>query len=293
VFVTAYDEFALDAFDRAAVDYLVKPVTDERLARTMERLRKAFQDAAPMPELAQLLRQLTRGQPRAEGGGLLRWVRASRGNTTSHVPIQDVMYFHSDDKYVVVHTRDGEHLIRTPLAELAEGLDPDVFWQVHRSTIVNMECVAGRAATSGRLFVRMRDSDTELPVSRAYAPLQADVAPALKPGSVAIHELLDLARFPVAAPARQPHPDQPAVDRQRQPPSERGAQRPRPARGLVVRPRRRAEVVEAEPQPAIDQHIDQQVDIPAAQRAPCGGRANRPRRCRRREGRAGAWIPDA
>ncbi|GAA7765968.1 LytTR family DNA-binding domain-containing protein [Helicobacter pylori] len=169
VFVTAYDEFALDAFDRAAVDYLVKPVTDERLARTVERLRKAFQDAAPMPELAQLLSQLTRGQPRAEGGGLLRWVRASRGNTTSHVPIQEVMYFHSDDKYVVVHTRDGEHLIRTPLAELAEGLDPDVFWQVHRSTIVNMECVAGtRRDESGRLFVRIRDSDTELPVSRAY-----------------------------------------------------------------------------------------------------------------------------
>jgi DNA-binding LytR/AlgR family response regulator len=79
------------------------------------------------------------------------------------------MYFHSDDKYVVVHTSDGEHLIRTPLAELAEGLDPEVFWQVHRSTIVNMEFVAGtRRDDSGRLFVRIRDSDTELPVSRAY-----------------------------------------------------------------------------------------------------------------------------
>lgn len=169
VFVTAYDEFALDAFERAAVDYLVKPVTDERLARTIERLRKAFQEAAPMPELAQLLSQLTRGQSRAEGVAPLRWVRASRGNTTSHVPIQDVLYFHSDDKYVVVHTRDGEHLIRTPLQELVDGLDPDVFWQVHRSTIVNMEHVAGtRRDDSGRLFVRMRGVDIELPVSRAY-----------------------------------------------------------------------------------------------------------------------------
>lgn len=167
VFVTAYDEFALDAFERAAVDYLVKPVNDERLARTVERLRRALQDAAPPPELAQLLSQLTRGQARAEGP--LRWVRASRGNTTSHVPIQDVLYFQSDDKYVVVHTRDGEHLIRTPLQELIDGLDPDVFWQVHRSTIVNMEYVAGtRRDDSGRLFVRMRDSETELPVSRAY-----------------------------------------------------------------------------------------------------------------------------
>ncbi len=169
VFVTAYDEFALDAFERAAVDYLVKPVTDERLARTIERLRKAFQEAAPPPELAQLLQQLTRGQPRAEGAGPLRWVRASRGNTTSHVPIQDVLYFQSDDKYVVVHTREGEHLIRTPLQELIDGLDPEVFWQVHRSTIVNMEYVAGtRRDDAGRLFVRMRDSDAELPVSRAY-----------------------------------------------------------------------------------------------------------------------------
>ena len=169
VFVTAYDEFALDAFERAAVDYLVKPVTDERLGRTIERLRKAFQEAAPPPELAQLLQQLTRGQPRAEGAGPLRWVRASRGNTTSHVPIQDVLYFQSDDKYVVVHTREGEHLIRTPLQELIDGLDPEVFWQVHRSTIVNMEYVAGtRRDDAGRLFVRMRDSDAELPVSRAY-----------------------------------------------------------------------------------------------------------------------------
>ncbi|GLC93665.1 DNA-binding response regulator [Cupriavidus sp. TA19] len=170
VFVTAYDEFALDAFERAAVDYLVKPVSDERLGRTIERLRKALQDAAPLPELAQLLSQLTRGQqPRPENAGLLRWVRASRGNTTSHVPIQDVMYFQSDDKYVVVHTREGEHLIRTPLAELIAGLDPEVFWQIHRSSIVNMEYVAGtRRDESGRLFVRMRNSDTELAVSRAY-----------------------------------------------------------------------------------------------------------------------------
>lgn len=169
VFVTAYDEFALDAFERAAVDYLVKPVTDERLGRTIERLRRAFQESAPLPELAQLLGQLTRGQSRAEGAGPLRWVRASRGNTTSHVPIQEVLYFQSDDKYVVVHTQEGEHLIRTPLQELIDGLDPEVFWQVHRSTIVNMEHVAGtRRDDSGRLFVRMRGGDTELPVSRAY-----------------------------------------------------------------------------------------------------------------------------
>lgn len=169
VFVTAYDQYALDAFEREAVDYLVKPVTDERLARSVERLRRAFEESAPLPELARLLSQLTRGQAPAEANEPLRWVRASRGNTTSHVPIQEVLYFQSDDKYVVVHTRDGEHLIRTPLAELLGGLDAGTFWQIHRSTIINMDHVAGtRRDDTGRLFVLLKDKKTELPVSRAY-----------------------------------------------------------------------------------------------------------------------------
>lgn len=169
VFVTAYDEYALEAFEREAVDYLVKPVTDERLARSVERLRKAFNEAAPAPELARLLSQLTRRLGGAEASEPLRWVRASRGDTTSHVPVQEVLYFQSDDKYTVVNTRDGEHLIRTPLAELAGSLDPEWFWQIHRSTIVNMNHVAGtRRDGTGRLFVRLHGSQAELPVSRAY-----------------------------------------------------------------------------------------------------------------------------
>jgi DNA-binding LytR/AlgR family response regulator len=113
--------------------------------------------------------QLTRGQPRAEGGGLLRWVRASRGNTTSHVPIQDVMYFHSDDKYVVVHTRDGEHLDPHAVAGTGRGPGPR---RVLAGAPLDHRQHGMRGGTrrdeSGRLFVRMRDSDTELPVSRAY-----------------------------------------------------------------------------------------------------------------------------
>jgi DNA-binding LytR/AlgR family response regulator len=170
VFVTAYDRFALDAFESEAIDYLVKPVDAQRLSRTVERLKRAIGEAAPMPELARLLDVLT-GE-RAPGGApkAIRWIRASRGDTTYHVPVQDVRYIRADDKYTVVHTADGEYLIRTPISELAAGLDRDIFWQIHRSTIVNMDQVAAtRRDDSGRLFARLRSGDVELPVSRAYA----------------------------------------------------------------------------------------------------------------------------
>ena len=170
VFVTAYDRFALDAFDREAVDYLVKPVDAQRLSRTVERLKRAIGDAAPHPELARLLDAIARERAPAGTARTIRWIRASRGDTTYHVPVQDVRYIQADDKYTAVYTADGEHLIRTPISELASGLDPEIFWQVHRSTIVNMDQVAAtRRDEGGRLFVRLRDGDTELPVSRAYA----------------------------------------------------------------------------------------------------------------------------
>jgi DNA-binding LytR/AlgR family response regulator len=170
VFVTAYDRFALDAFESEAIDYLVKPVDAQRLARTVERLKRALGEATPAPELARLFDALMR--ERAPGGAArpVRWIRASRGDTTYHVPVQEIRYIQAGDKYTAVHTADGEHLIRTPISELAAGLDPDIFWQVHRSTIVNMDQVAAtRRDDSGRLFVRLRSGDVELPVSRAYA----------------------------------------------------------------------------------------------------------------------------
>jgi DNA-binding LytR/AlgR family response regulator len=172
VFVTAYDEFALDAFERAAVDYLVKPVDETRLARTVERLKRLIADAVPPPALHQLLQVLARSAQAAgsAAGAPLRWIRASRGDTTFHIPVAEVLYFRSDDKYTVVNTAAGEHLIRTALGELAQSLDAQQFWQIHRSTIVNMEqVVSTRRDDSGRLFVQLRDGSAELPVSRAYA----------------------------------------------------------------------------------------------------------------------------
>ena len=171
VFVTAYDEYAVEAFEREAVDYLLKPVTDERLARCIERLKRKLAAAEQPAELAQVLSRLAQVLPGA-ARGRLRWVRALKGEAVQQIAVDDVLYFQAADKYTCVVTREGESLIRTALAELAEQLDPEVFWQIHRSTLVNMNAVAStRRDLGGRVFVKLKDGHTELPVSRAYAHL--------------------------------------------------------------------------------------------------------------------------
>ena len=170
VFVTAFDQYAVEAFDREAVDYILKPVTDERLARAIERLKKKLLAAEAPPDIAQLLAKISRALP--AGGTRLRWIRALKGEEVRQIAVDDVVHFQASDKYTVVTTREGEWLIRMPLAELAPQLDPETFCQIHRSTIVNMnEVAATRRDLSGRVFVRLKDGKTELPVSRAYAHL--------------------------------------------------------------------------------------------------------------------------
>jgi len=177
VFVTAYDEYALTAFDAEAIDYVLKPVTAERLARTVERARRALApraDAATEPaDDARLARALRRLQaPAAPAAAPLRWIRASQGELTHQVAVADVMFFHADDKYTCVRTAQAEYLIRTPIAELAAQLDGQQFWQIHRSTIVNLAHLAGtRRDDASRLFVRIAGWPDELPVSRAYVHL--------------------------------------------------------------------------------------------------------------------------
>ncbi len=171
VFVTAYDQYAVEAFDRQAADYLLKPVTDERLVRAIERLKNKFAKAEVPGDVAGLLKQLAIALPGAKGARL-RWIRASVGDTVRQIPVEDVYYLQAQDKYVSVYTRDGESLIRTPLSELLEQLDPDTFWQIHRSSIVNVNYVAAsRRDVMGKTVVKLRDGKTELPVSRAYAHL--------------------------------------------------------------------------------------------------------------------------
>jgi DNA-binding LytR/AlgR family response regulator len=177
VFVTAYDQYALEAFERDAVDYLLKPVTDERLLRTIGKLKSA---GAPAADLAPLLAQLSQHLSEKSRTQRLRWIRASKRahgeEITQQIAVADVLYFQADDKYTCVFAREGkeivEWLIRVPLSELASQLDTDDFAQIHRSVIVNMNAVAAtRRDLAGKLFVRIRDHPRELPVARQYLHL--------------------------------------------------------------------------------------------------------------------------
>ena len=169
VFVTAYDEFAVAAFEQQALDYVLKPVKAERLAKTVERLKAADASAPADARLATALQRLFASAPAASP---LRYVRASQGDLMHQIDVADVLFFHADDKYTCVRTAQGEHLIRTTITELVAQLDPGRFQQIHRSTIVNLDHLAGtRRDELSRLFVRLRGHAAEMPVSRAYVHL--------------------------------------------------------------------------------------------------------------------------
>ncbi|WP_312510945.1 LytTR family DNA-binding domain-containing protein [Massilia sp.] len=173
VFVTAFDEFALQAFEHAALDYVLKPVSGERLARTVARLRAPQQapqqaPAGPDAALAQVLNRLMAAPPQPR----LRYILAGQGERTRHLDVSDVRFFQADDKYTVVASVHGEYLIRTTITDLAAQLDPQQFRQVHRSTVVNLAWLDGtRRDDASRLFLRLRGHDSELPVSRAFVHL--------------------------------------------------------------------------------------------------------------------------
>lgn len=171
VFVTAFDQYAVDAFDREAVDYLLKPVTDERLMRAIERLKGKLTSTDAPQDINALLKSLAAVLPQAKNN-YLRFIRASVGELTKQIPVDEVFYFQAQDKYVSVYTKDGESLIRTPLAELQEQLNSDEFWQIHRSTIVNVNKIAGtKRDIMGHILVKLKDVKAELPVSRGYVHL--------------------------------------------------------------------------------------------------------------------------
>lgn len=167
VFVTAYDEHAVTAFEQAAVDYVLKPASDERLARCVERLRRreATDSATLLARLSSLLQ--ANSKPAS-----LRWIRAQLGQSVRMVAVEEVCYFQSDDKYTTVMTRDAELLLRTPLKELIDQLDPAEFWQVHRGTVVNVRQIAAAHHTAlGKVTLSLRERKEMLSVSRSYAHL--------------------------------------------------------------------------------------------------------------------------
>ncbi len=171
VFVTAYDEHAVQAFDDGAVDYLVKPITPERVAKCVARLKARLQTPAQAaPDLAAALRQLLAQQPTAAP---LRYVRAHERNAQSEqvlqIDVTEVLYFDAADKYTCAVLASGEKLLRTAISELETQLDPAQFQRIHRSTLVNLAHVhSSYRDDSGRMFVRIKDHRRELPVSRAY-----------------------------------------------------------------------------------------------------------------------------
>lgn len=163
IFVTAYEEFAVQAFEQAAIDYLLKPVTTERLAKALARLQ-----AAPPPAhelLEDLLARLGHAVPER-----LRWLRVGQGDAVRLIDVAEVDRFEAADKYTTVHVGDQQWLIRTPLKELESQLDPEAFWRVHRGTVVRVAAVREvRRDAMGRLWLELRAGGAPLPVSRSYA----------------------------------------------------------------------------------------------------------------------------
>ncbi len=173
VFVTAYDQYAIDAFDRGAIDYLLKPIAPERLVATIERLKQRMASGTTdMEALGEALQRLGASLPRNPSRPPLTWLTASSGRETKLILVDDVAYFRSDNKYTTVVTAEGEALLRTPIRELLSVLDTDTFKQIHRSTIVNLKAIASIVRDdTGKGTVRLKNRPETLTVSQTFMTL--------------------------------------------------------------------------------------------------------------------------
>ena len=172
VFVTAYDQYAVDAFEQGAMDYLLKPVVAERLQLTCERLKKRLNKAPENidHQLEQLTRILQQGEPKKPE--YLRWIQAQVGTSLRMISTKEVLFFQSDEKYTLVQTAQAEMLIRKTLKELADELDPNEFWRIHRSTLVRVDAIAEVTRDDrGRQMLKVRNFPTALEVSRNHSHL--------------------------------------------------------------------------------------------------------------------------
>jgi DNA-binding LytR/AlgR family response regulator len=171
VFVTAHDEYAIRAFEHGAVDYLLKPAEPERVALTCARLRERLQHKPdPMSDLlAQLSQRIGTGLVPRE---YLRWVQASVGASIRMIPTSEILFFRAEDKYTRVQTERFEALIRKPIKELLDELDPAEFWQIHRSTVVRVDAIEQVSRNlRGNQVVHVKGSDDKLEVSRTFTHL--------------------------------------------------------------------------------------------------------------------------
>lgn len=172
VFITAYNHYAVDAFENAAVDYILKPVTVERLEKTVRRLREQIHDTSPPIDMSEILDRLI-----SETGGnivpqYLKWIKVPVKDAVEFIPVDKIYFFKANNKYTVVMTKNRESLIKKPIAELADELAPDIFFRIHRSTIVNANYIE-KISTSptGRGQIRLRGRPEIHTVSRSYTHL--------------------------------------------------------------------------------------------------------------------------
>lgn len=166
VFITAYDRYAVKAFEEGAIDYVLKPCDDTRLALAIQRVKQRLTTIPP--PMDDLLREVLLAVRPKE---YLRWIRASRGTEVDLIIVGEVCYFQADAKYTCVYTAARESHIRRSIKELAAELDPSTFWQIHRSTIVNVEAIQSVTRTFSEVSVRLRSRHEYLPVSNAYKHL--------------------------------------------------------------------------------------------------------------------------
>ncbi len=179
VFITAYDQYAVEAFEQGVVDYVLKPAERDRLLLTVQRLqqrlaaRQAGGEPAPAgPPLQQLLHQLSAQITPGKAASYLQWIQATVGQTIQMIPVDEVLFFVSDEKYTRVQTAQVEALIRKPIKELVDELDPHLFWQIHRSTLVAVKAISGVTRDfRGRQIVSVKGHPEKLEVSRSYTGL--------------------------------------------------------------------------------------------------------------------------
>lgn len=167
-FITSYDQHALEAFEAGAIDYVLKPPTAARLLTTVQRLQARLQE--PPPDLRRALAGL--GRKTAPAPRYLQWINASRGAAVRLITVEEILYFKSDQKFTLVVTPDTQALIKKTIRELADELDPTMFWQVHRSTVVNVYAIDSVIRDDrGNLTLRLKNRAESLAVSEAYTHL--------------------------------------------------------------------------------------------------------------------------
>ena len=170
VFTTAYDNHAIEAFKLGAIDYLLKPITEERLQQTISRIQQQLEAGAVPQNLMQVMAALDQQLRAPQESERIRWISASSGNTIKLFPIEEVLFFESDLRYTRVVSATDEGHIRTSIKDLQKGLAPEQFWQIHRSIMVNPHAIArARRDEMGNIFVELKNHQEQLKVSQTYA----------------------------------------------------------------------------------------------------------------------------